>query len=266
VHSGFILVHLSIICIAVGGIMTHLYAVSGSVVLHVGQTTDSFDTGEPTLFIFHQDSQQFLSIPLKQTKQVKQVKQVNQVKQKMLFYNDSIDFFGESANIRIMPYLNGSKAVSLFTLNKNNEDYKHVLGSTRQEGALLVTGSKTCEVFIDTRRVPLGFKLKLDRFRLEYYPGGQMAKNYFSDITINEQEKATISMNQPFSRNGYSLYQSSYQSTSHGQYISILTLSKTPGEWLVYLGYLLFILGLLNIFYLKPWLLQRHKTIPKELS
>ncbi len=100
------------------------------------------------------------------------------------------------------------------------------------------------------RRLNLGFDLILNQFRIGRYQGTRQAMSYESDVTVNEKEKTTISMNEPLKYNGYTFYQSSFQENEAGEpIISVLSVNHDPGRPWKYLGSFLVILGALLMFY-----------------
>jgi len=64
------------------------------------------------------------------------------------------------------------------------------------------------------KRVPFGFDLRIDSFKLSYYDSG-MPKEYTSELTILENGKEVlhkaIEVNDPLEYKGYTLYQANYQ-------------------------------------------------------
>ena len=62
--------------------------------------------------------------------------------------------------------------------------------------------------------IPLGFEVRNDDFRVEFYEGGGRPKEYSSDLVVleNRQEvlKKTIEVNHPLTYKGLTFYQSSY--------------------------------------------------------
>ena len=65
-----------------------------------------------------------------------------------------------------------------------------------------------------------------------------------------------ISMNHPLHHRGYVFFQASFV---EGQpMMSILSVSRSPGLPLVYLGTALVSLGVAWMFYVKPWLIRRQ--------
>ena len=83
---------------------------------------------------------------------------------------------------------------------------------------------------------PLPFYVRLDSFEIQYYPSTEAPRDYVSQLTI-EGEPHTISMNHIVRRQGFRLYQSSYDPDMQG---SILSVNYDPwGTSLTYLGYAL---------------------------
>jgi cytochrome c biogenesis protein ResB len=60
-----------------------------------------------------------------------------------------------------------------------------------------------------------------------------------------------ISMNKPLKHKGFRLFQSSFM-RSGGQEASVFSVSYDPGVHVVYTGFIIFIAGMVAIFYLKP--------------
>jgi cytochrome c biogenesis protein ResB len=60
-----------------------------------------------------------------------------------------------------------------------------------------------------------------------------------------------ISMNKPLKHRGFRLFQSSYVRNG-SQEASIFSVSYDPGVSVVYTGFIIFIAGMVVIFYLKP--------------
>lgn len=101
------------------------------------------------------------------------------------------------------------------------------------------------------KTVPLGFSVTLERFRLGYYPGTQRPRSYESQITVIDSANGraqghVISMNHPASLRGYNFYQSSYRPTPD-KTISILSVSRDPGQPIVFAGYIGLMAGMLVI-------------------
>jgi hypothetical protein len=68
-----------------------------------------------------------------------------------------------------------------------------------------------------------------------------------NDPAIGESQPAVIEMNHELSYGGYKFFQSSYQQTGNRE-MSVLTVSRDPGQLLVFVGYILLIAGMITVF------------------
>ncbi len=102
-----------------------------------------------------------------------------------------------------------------------------------------------------SKQLLLPFKLYLDEFVMDKYPGSMSPSSYESHVTVkdpaNSQEfPYRIYMNNTLEYGGYKFFQSSYDQDEKG---TILSVNHDPGKWPTYLGYTLLALGLfLNFF------------------
>jgi hypothetical protein len=101
----------------------------------------------------------------------------------------------------------------------------------------------------ESRTVPLGFLVKLKRFRIQFYPGKMRPRSFESHITIEDPARGffqdgIISMNHPASYGGYTFYQSSYRRETDRN-ITFLSVSRDPDQGVVFAGYIITILGML---------------------
>ncbi len=107
----------------------------------------------------------------------------------------------------------------------------------------------TYEVTYGERVAPLGFELTLDRFEIGTYPGTRRPRTFeshvqvFDPVTGRKQRDKVISMNNPLSFGGYTLYQSSYHQDKEGD-ISYLAVSWDPGQPIVFAGYIAMLIGM----------------------
>lgn len=114
-----------------------------------------------------------------------------------------------------------------------------------------VVGGVPHEFTYGSRQAPLGFQVKLDRFRLGYYPGTKRPRSYESQITIYDPtaggaQGRVVSMNHPVKYGGYTLYQSSYRQEG-GRSVSFLSVSRDPGQPIVFAGYVAMLAGMLMV-------------------
>ena len=96
----------------------------------------------------------------------------------------------------------------------------------------------------------LPFRLKLNRFTIEYYPGSKAAADYSSSVTLlPEGTQHSISMNHILKYKGYRFYQADFDEDRHG---STLAVSHDPwGIGITYSGYLLLLVSMLGFFFQK---------------
>jgi hypothetical protein len=106
----------------------------------------------------------------------------------------------------------------------------------------------------------LPFKVTLLKFNNEPYPGSRMASTFESTVRVEDPEKGTfealVSMNHPFHHRGYIFFQSSF--VEGRPMMSIFSVARAPGLPLVYLGTTLIGVGIIWMFYVKPWLAKRQ--------
>jgi cytochrome c-type biogenesis protein CcsB len=97
----------------------------------------------------------------------------------------------------------------------------------------------------DLEPFQLGFKIRLDKFQVQKYPGSMQPSSYDSWVTVidgDTQFKYHIYMNHILVYKGYRFYQASYDPDEQG---SILSVNHDPGMYVTYLGYALLTIGFL---------------------
>lgn len=105
------------------------------------------------------------------------------------------------------------------------------------------------------REVPLPFAVTLVDFRKQTYPGTELAASFESEVELTDPARGTtlhrvISMNNPLTYRGYTLFQASYSETPVET--TVLSVRKDPGVPFVYVGFLTVVGGLITMFYWKP--------------
>ncbi|ABS26948.1 cytochrome c biogenesis protein CcsA [Anaeromyxobacter sp. Fw109-5] len=104
----------------------------------------------------------------------------------------------------------------------------------------------------------LPFTVKLDDFEVENYPGTMRPSQFRSRVQVTDGETGEtfateIYMNHPLHYRGYSLFQSSYQQDRDPQTneirreATILSVSKDPGQTIVFVGYTFLVLGMIVV-------------------
>lgn len=117
--------------------------------------------------------------------------------------------------------------------------------------AILHFGDQESEIAYYPRRTILPFSVKLDRFQIAHYEGTHDPSEYSSKVTVldrNFEKSALISMNEPFSHAGFTLYQSSFEDGVPRPITSIFSVNRDPGRPWKYAGSLLIVLGFILLF------------------
>ncbi len=108
-------------------------------------------------------------------------------------------------------------------------------------------------------RSELGFRVGLRDFRVRYYEGSDRPREYQSEVWVDdpvagERLDATIAMNQTLNYGGYKFFQESFQQHGEGRIASVFAVNYDPGATVFYVGFVIMILGVSTIFWLKPTL------------
>ncbi len=130
-------------------------------------------------------------------------------------------------------------------------------------------GDRSVTIDYGAKRFDLGFSVRLDDFREINYPGISMAESFESDVFVaapDKQFSRMISMNEPLKFRGFKIFQSSFQRGERET--SIFSVARDPGVPVVYTGSLVLVVGLILIFFVKPYLVrsttQRRGVPPTE--
>jgi cytochrome c-type biogenesis protein CcsB len=97
----------------------------------------------------------------------------------------------------------------------------------------------------------LPFSVKLEDFVLDTYQGTMRPAGFASQVVITDLDTgksfpARIFMNTPLHHRGWSLFQSSYQQQG-GREATVLSVSKDPGQLVVFAGYATLVLGMILV-------------------
>ncbi len=110
----------------------------------------------------------------------------------------------------------------------------------------------------------LGFKVKLDKFKVKMYPGSKQPSSFDSYVKIEDGKKSfnyNIYMNHILKYKGFRFYQMSYDKNFNG---TILSVNYDPGVDVVYFGYFLLAIGLiLSLVYKKGSFYSYVKSLGK---
>ena len=123
-----------------------------------------------------------------------------------------------------------------------------------QTGVKFNTGGREVEVGYFPQRLMLPFGVRLEHFEIEHYHGTQDPSEYSSKVSVvgsGQPRQVTISMNEPMTEAGITLYQTSFDDVKPRPVTSIFSVNRDPGRMLKYYGSLLIVLGTILLFAVK---------------
>lgn len=117
-----------------------------------------------------------------------------------------------------------------------------------------------------SRPITLPFKLQLNEFILERYPGSNSPASYASEVTLTDSEKQVsydfrIYMNNILTHRGYRFYQSSYDADEKGTILSVN--HDAPGTAVTYIGYAIMIITMILALIVKK---TRFRHLLKSIT
>jgi cytochrome c-type biogenesis protein CcsB len=99
--------------------------------------------------------------------------------------------------------------------------------------------------------IRLPFAVHLDAFEIDVYPGTQRPAMFRSRVRVVDGSSApqphVIEMNRPLSYGGWKFFQSSYHIDEQHR-ATVLSVSRDPGQAVVFAGYGLLVLGMIVVF------------------
>ena len=150
------------------------------------------------------------------------------------------------------PRIHRSPGLLLELLNSNlTREFWLQKGRPRR----VTLGDREFELTYGDAERELGFEVRLNRFRVDRYPGGSKPRSFESQVTLTDHaagisEESTIDMSHPASFAGLILSQSSYR-VGGDQATSVLSVSRDPGRSVLHAGLLMILIGLSLL--LSPW-------------
>jgi ABC-type transport system involved in cytochrome c biogenesis permease subunit len=103
----------------------------------------------------------------------------------------------------------------------------------------------------EPRTLELPFTVHLDAFEIDYYQGTRRPAMFRSRVTVHDPNSgarfpAVIEMNRELAHAGYRLFQTAYNETPERDQ-TILTVSRDPGQPIVFAGYTLLMVGMTTV-------------------
>jgi ABC-type transport system involved in cytochrome c biogenesis permease subunit len=98
----------------------------------------------------------------------------------------------------------------------------------------------------------LPFQVRLEDFQIDTYQGTMRPAMFRSMVTVIDPRSGqtlpgVIYMNHPLAYGGYHFFQSSYRQ-EEGREMTVLSVSRDPGQMVVFLGYTLLVVGMIVVF------------------
>ena len=252
---GLFITHSGILFLLIGGIYS-IFSIEGNMSIKEGNTSSYFLSNNRIELIFVEN-------PLIQNK-IKKPLTIN-IKNIDLFDNRNNNILPFYFNIKKIIYnsgwrLNTNNKIEIFEIISKNPDKKsgiildlfnnkiHLFEDFKQNIKTKLINSKI-NILLQKYQIKLPFKIKLLKFKKEFYPSSNIPKLFKSIIEIQEptlKQHAIISMNKPLNYKGYTIFQSSYINDNKNNSIqSVLSIVYNNGRWFPYIFGIITGLGLL---------------------
>jgi cytochrome c-type biogenesis protein CcsB len=116
----------------------------------------------------------------------------------------------------------------------------------------------------------LPFSVKLEDFVLETYQGTRRPSGFASQVVVTDLDTgksfpARIWMNTPLHHRGWSLFQSSYRQEG-GREATFLSVSKDPGQLIVFVGYATLVLGMILVLLTRIGQARERDALEAKIS
>jgi len=180
-----------------------------------------------------------------ETRKIYQINKINLVAQE-LYASAIIAPFpvSNSADISAQPVL--SFDVIAGEQQKNIAVWANINGSYAEEKVQF--DDKTIKIGYGNKKIKLPFKIHLDDFVIERYPGSHSPSSFSSYVKLIDEENNVakpfhIYMNNILKYKGFRFYQSSYDKDEQGSILSVNY--DTMGTTITYIGYFFLTLGMI---------------------
>lgn len=145
-------------------------------------------------------------------------------------------------------------ALEIVINGKTHEIYVFGKKGLSPQPALIEEENLRFTVSYGPRLFELPFKITLNDFIIDRYPGANSPASYASEIQLSDprtqlQKDFRIYMNHILNYEGYRFFQSSFDRDEKGTYLTVN--HDSLGTWVSYLGYGLLTLGMIMVFFSK---------------
>ncbi len=205
-------------------------------------------------------------------KQRKLIRGPVKLEQKKLYQTMGINIVAQemytSARITAVPTQvknhSASRGALIFTVANQNQMKEAVIwqSNTPDGNATSVTlNNEQIHMAYGQKTMQIPFKIHLNDFVIERYPGSQSPSSFSSHVTIKKEGKEPmpyhIYMNNILAMDGFRFYQSSYDNDEKGTILSVN--HDSAGTAVTYIGYFILTLGLILTLFSKHTFLWNTK-------
>ena len=116
-------------------------------------------------------------------------------------------------------------------------------------------GPDTIVLTLQPHSIELPMRITLSRFEVQWHPGTSKAKSFKTRLRLfakHLDREVTIEMNRPFRYQSFTFYQMGYNG-EEGNYSSTLAIVKNPLRYMPYISSLIIVVGLFLHFFIKMW-------------
>lgn len=265
-QSGIILTHLGVLLLLLGGLLTASLNREGFMAIVEGDSMAQFaDYKKKVVNFTAQDGALVKTLPFEDLSIGQEIK-VKDITLKILDICENCDAqapSGKYENLRGLAVnmelihkpseLNieaNFSGITFEVVDAPLEDDKGVyiiMADITKTPELTSQGGLILSPFLGRAETPLPFTVKLVDFRKINYPGTLKAKEYESDLIIQDGDiewPVKVSMNKPLRYKGYSFYQSSFEQRPDIE-VSVLNIVQNKGRIFPYISTLIIFAGLL---------------------
>ena len=164
---------------------------------------------------------------------------------------------------------NSSMIGALLKVTIDEEEFeRYIFGRNGGEGHAEVFSTEGFDFSASygSKRISLPFSIHLHEFIMDRYPGTNSPASYASEVTLlddrfNINENHRIYMNHILDHDGFRFFQSSFDQDEKGTFLSVN--HDYWGTLVTYIGYALFTLGLVMVFFSKN---TRFSQLSRQLK
>lgn len=262
-RSGIILTHLGVLLLLIGGIVTSVTSREGFIIIPEGSSVNAISDYQTRVLTFKQNDKVIKEIVFDDLK-INQIISFGDLKIKILYLCNNCDAKAPSGDYKNLQGL--AKNMEIFTTpdEKNIEtNFSGLIfvvtdGKPNEIGTYIVMedipknpelGAKQGKITISLGRQKeqIPFSITLKDFRKIDYPGTLKAREFESDLIINDgylSWPVTVSMNNPLRYKGYVFYQSSFEQRDNLE-VTVLSVVQNIGRIFPYISTLIIFIGML---------------------